>query len=393
MQYRTDKKTGNQISVLGFGCMRFPRNAGLTEGLVRKAIRQGINYFDTAYMYSGSEETLGQILSKDGLRQKVYLATKLPIALCRGAADFDKYFDRQLERLKTDHIDYYLMHMITDMGQWKRLCGFGIEDWIRENKASGKIRQIGFSFHGSCNEFLDVLDAYDWEFCQLQYNYSDENYQAGVTGLKAAAEKGIPVIIMEPLLGGKLAVGLPAEAAELFQNADGQLSPAGWALRWLWNQPEVTCLLSGMNDDRQLDENILVANNSFPDMLTRQEIEIYRNVKNLFNSSYKVPCTGCGYCMPCPRHVNIPACFAAYNTSFAIGKGAGRWQYITSTGWTSEIHSHASLCAKCGTCERHCPQNIEIIKSLEEVSKKMEPFWFKPAISIVRKFLHRGKRA
>lgn len=392
MKYRMDKRSGNQLSALGFGCMRFPRNTGLTEELIKKSILQGVNYFDTAYLYGGSEETLGQILSKNGLRKQVFIATKLPLILCRNAGDFDRFFNKQLERLKTDYIDYYLMHMITDMEQWKKFCRWGIEEWIAEKKASGQIKQIGFSFHGSGHEFIEVLNAYDWEFCQIQYNYSDENYQAGITGLKAAAEKEIPVIIMEPLLGGKLATGLPTKAVELFEAADPNLSPAGWALRWLWNQPEVTCIISGMNAEQQLDENLRVAETTTPGILTKQEIETYRQVKEVFNASYKVPCTGCGYCMPCPQHVNIPACFAAYNTSFSIGKGVAMQQYMTSTGGVSDIQAYASLCVKCGKCESHCPQNIAIIDSLQAVRKKMEPFWYKPTLFVARKFLQRGKK-
>ncbi len=397
MQYRVDQKTGNKLSILGFGCMRFPKNLGATdmqktEMLIKKAINEGINYFDTAYIYGGSEEALGQVLLKNNLREKVYIATKLPLMICRSVADFDKYFNIELERLKTDYIDYYLMHMITDVKLWEKLCSWGIEDWIKEKKKSGKIKQIGFSFHGKRDDFLELLDAYDWEFCQIQYNYSDENYQAGVTGLKKAAEKGIPVIIMEPLLGGKLATGLPPSAVALFKQANSELSPAAWALRWLWNQPEVTLLLSGMNDSKQLEENIRIANDATPNMLTEQENETYRKVISAFSASYKVHCTGCNYCMSCPHGVNIPACFAAYNTYYSISKGAGIQQYVMSTGGMSDFQSYASHCKKCGKCEKHCPQNIEIIKSLEAVSKKMEPIWYKPAMSIARKVMRNNKK-
>lgn len=392
MQYREDHKAGNQISALGFGCMRFPKNMADSENLVQKAVEQGINYFDTAYMYPQNEETLGQILLKNQLRDKIFIATKLPLLLCRNTADFDKYFEKQLKRLKTDYIDYYLMHMITDLAQWKKLCSWGIEDWIAKKKVSGEIRQIGFSFHGSQSEFLAVLEAYDWEFCQIQYNYSDENYQAGVTGLHAAGKKEIPVIIMEPLLGGKLATGLPEKAVNLFREANPELSPAGWGLRWLWNQPEVTCVISGMDAMEQLEENIKVVKTALPGILTPEEEDVFLRVKNVFSESYKVPCTGCGYCMPCPKNVDIPACFAAYNTSYSIGKSTGMHQYMLGTGGTSEKPGYASLCVKCGKCETHCPQNIKIRDSLKDVGKRMEPFWWRPGMFVVHKFLHRKKK-
>ena len=194
MQYRTDDRSGNQLSVLGFGCMRLPRAIGgidlkQTEQMILHAVREGVNYFDTAYLYPGSEVTLGKIIAGNGLRDKIYLATKLPIALCRRPEDFDRYFSVQLKNLQTDCIDYYLMHNINSLAQWRMLCGLGIEDWIRRQRENGRIKQIGFSFHGAGDEFLSVIDAYDWEFCQIQYNYSDENFQAGIKGLKRAADR------------------------------------------------------------------------------------------------------------------------------------------------------------------------------------------------------------
>ncbi|MCL2826897.1 MAG: aldo/keto reductase, partial [Eggerthellaceae bacterium] len=264
MQYRTDPKSGNELSILGFGCMRFPRILGKTdfnktEQLVARSIEEGVNYFDCAYLYPGSEETLGTILQKNGLRDKVYIATKLPLMKCKTAADFDALFTTQLERLKTDHIDYYLMHNLSDMALWKQLGDLGVEAWIAEKKAQGAIRQVGFSFHGKNNEFLDLLDAFDWDFCQIQYNYLNITYQAGLSGLLAAHEKGLPVIVMEPLLGGKLAKNLPKAAAQVFSQADPKRLPADWAFRWLFDQEAVTVVLSGMNSDAQLEENLRTA--------------------------------------------------------------------------------------------------------------------------------------
>lgn len=393
MQYRKDNKSGNELSILGFGCMRFPQKLGIidmekTEKLIMDSIHNGVNYFDTAYIYTGSEAALGQILEKNKVRDKIYIATKLPIYLCKNYSDFDKFLNTQLERLRTDYIDYYFMHMLCSPSQWENLCKLGIEKWIAEKKASGKIRNVGFSYHGKRDDFAPLVDAYEWDFCQIQYNYVNINYQAGEKGLKYANSKGLPVIIMEPLLGGKLATGLPADAVSAFKSADSSFSPVAWALRWLWNQPEVTVVLSGMNEFSQLNENILLAEKSIPNMLTEKENDTFDNVIKIFNESYKIPCTGCGYCMPCPKNVNIPACFAAYNSSFAIDKGTGRQQYLTGTGVTSKFPAYAGLCVKCGKCEKHCPQNIKIREQLDVVEKRMEPFWFKAMSSVIKFFVH-----
>ncbi|MDR3248620.1 MAG: aldo/keto reductase [Treponema sp.] len=381
MQYRVDSRSGNKLSVLGLGCMRFPSILGAidmrkAEGLVMRSIDGGVNYFDTAWAYSGSEDALGSILEKNRVRDKVYIATKLPVIVLRGKGDFDKYFNKELERLRTDHVDYYLMHMLTDTDLWNKLKSWGIEEWIAAKKKSGQIRQIGFSYHGSCDEFLKLVDDDIWEFCQIQYNYSDENFQAGLTGLRKAAEK-MPVMIMEPLLGGKLADGLPAEAVQVFTKANPQLSPAGWGLNWVWNQGEVALLLSGMSDLSQLEENLKLADAAQPGMLGAADMDTYRQVLAVVNRAYKIRCTGCNYCMPCPRGVNIPGCFAAYNASYAIGYVAGMQQFVTSTGLTSERSGSPSLCVKCGKCESHCPQHLGIVRSLGQVRRKMEPFWLR----------------
>jgi predicted aldo/keto reductase-like oxidoreductase len=375
--------------------MRFPRNLGLvdmrkTERLVLEAIEGGINYFDTAYAYPGNEEALGAVLEKNGVRERVYIASKLPLAICRGPEDFDRFFTKQLERLRTTHIDYYLMHMLTDEASWEKLCGWGIREWIAGKKKAGTIGQLGFSFHGIQDEFLKLIDDYDWDFCQIQYNYAGENFQAGKKGLKKAAAKGLPCIIMEPLLGGKLATGLPREAVKLFKGEAPQFSPAAWGLRWLWDQEELTVVLSGMNEPEQLRENLDLAASATPGMLSPGERETFRRVLALFNESYKIRCTGCNYCMPCPRHINIPACFAAYNTSYAMGLVQGMQQYTTSTGVTSEHMSGAGLCVKCGRCEKHCPQHLPIMASLQLVRGRLEPFWYRWIIGLARLFL--GKR-
>jgi len=402
LQYRIDKRSGNKLSVLGLGCMRFPRTFGIidmqkTEEIIMRSIELGVNYFDTAWIYSGSEEALGAILEKNlgqrsfPARDKIYIATKLPIVMTKKPEDFDRFFDQSLQRLKTDYIDYYLLHMLTDMEQLRTLKNWGIEEWIARKKKMGQIRQIGFSFHGSGSEFLKILDDYDWEFCQIQYNYSDENFQAGVTGLRAAAGK-MPVVVMEPLLGGKLASGLPKDAVKIFQNADANLSPAGWALNWLWNQEEVTTILSGMNAMDQLEENARLADAAKTGMLGDAGKAVYADVLEYVNRSCKIRCTGCNYCMPCPVGVNIPGSFSAYNAMYSMGYVEGMKQFITSTGFTSEKGSSPGLCVKCGKCETHCPQNIPIMKELVNVKKRMEPWWIRFAGVCARAFLGKSRK-
>jgi predicted aldo/keto reductase-like oxidoreductase len=374
--------------------MRFPRNiAGIdmrkTEEMIMRSIAGGVNYFDTAWMYPGSEEAIGTIFEENNVREKIYIATKLPLVLVKGPADFDRYFCQSLKRLKTDYIDYFLMHMITDIDQWEKLKEWGIENWFTEKKKAGQVRQIGFSFHGSCPEFLKVIDDYDWGLSQIQYNYSDENYQAGVTGLKKAAEK-MPVVVMEPLLGGKLATGLPKEALTIFKKANPNLSPAAWGLNWVWNQEEVVLLLSGMSTMAQLEENLDLADAAQPRMLGETDMGTYRQALAIINRSCKIRCTGCNYCMPCPRGVNIPACFSAYNALYSMGYIEGIKQFVTSTGLTSERSSSPSLCVQCGKCETHCPQHLPIIRHLAQVRRHMEPFWLRGIGVCARAFL--GKK-
>ena len=397
MQYRIDKKTGNKISILGFGCMRFP-SAHKAEILVKHAVDKGINFFDTAWIYAGNEETLGSILHKNNLRSKVYIQTKLPVILFKRSSssiDFDKYFNQSLERLRTDYVDYYLLHMMTDMDQWKRLKDWGIENWIAQKKKSGQIKQIGFSFHGSGSEFIKILDDYNWETVLIQHNYFDENFQAGVNGLRAASAK-MPVSIMEPLLGGKLATGLPKEAAKIFRNANvnnanGEpLSPAIWAFNWLWNQGEVTTVLSGMNTLEQLEENISAAEVSYVNMIDDSKKAVYKAALEAINRACKNRCTGCNYCMPCPVGVNIPGSFSAYNTVYSMGYIEGVKQYATSTGLMSVKSGSPSLCINCGKCELNCPQKIQIMSELKIVRKKMEPWFIKFVGACARAIL--GKR-
>ena len=386
MQYRKDK-LGNELSVLGYGCMRFPQKLGRidmaqTEEQLLEAISRGVNYLDTAYIYPGSEAAVGKILEKNGLREKVYIATKLPHYLIKDRQQAEKLFQEELRRLRTDHIDYYLMHMLTDTDTWRRLENMGIKDWIQEKKASGAIRQIGFSYHGNTDTFCRLVDAYDWDFCQIQYNYMDEHSQAGRRGLDYAAEKGLPVIIMEPLRGGKLVKGLPREAVQLFHHRREKYTPAGWALRWLWDQEKVTVVLSGMNSMEMIRENIATAETALPGGMDREQQEFLRQVVKAINAKMKVGCTGCGYCMPCPKGVDIPGTFAAYNRCSQEGKFAGLREYFMATA-TRKNSAAASNCVGCGKCEKHCPQALPIRQHLKDAQKQLEV----PIYKIARKFV------
>ncbi len=387
MNYRTDKY-GNQISVLGFGCMRFPQTAGVidkkaTEKLICKAVESGVNYFDTAYIYPGSEAALGELLEKNKLRDKVYIATKLPHYLIRSKEGMENTFQEHLKRLRTDHIDYYLMHMLSDIATWQRLVSMGILDWLEEKKRSGKIRQIGFSYHGNSDMFCKLIDAYEWDFCQIQYNYMDEHSQAGRRGLNYAAERGIPVVIMEPLRGGKLVKRLPEEATRLFASHPVKRTPAQWALEWLWDQKNVTCVLSGMNSMEVLEENLVTAARAQADVFTADDQQMLRKVVAALNSKMKVGCTGCGYCMPCPKHVDIPGTFAAYNRRYSENRFWGLVDYAMCTAMRG-TSTAASNCIGCGKCEQHCPQGISIRKELANAKREQEGLLYKGFRKIVK---------
>ena len=392
MQYRKDKN-GNALSILGYGCMRFTRKgSGIdmekTEQELLSAYRAGVNYFDTAYIYPGSEAAVGEIFERNHIREKIHLATKLPQYLIGNQAALDRFFKEELSRLRTDYVDYYLMHHLTDVAMWEKLKSVGIVDWIREKKQSGAIRNIGFSYHGNTENFLKILNDYDWDFCQIQYNYLDEVAQAGKAGLHAAAAKGIPVMIMEPLRGGKLVNMLPEKAKKAMQESGRGWSAAEWGLRWLYNQPEVTVVLSGMNSLEMVEANCRTASEAQAGSLTSADFETLEKVKRAICEKEKVGCTGCRYCMPCPKGVDIPGIFRCYNTMFTESKKEGRSQFIQTVGLT-KVPAFASQCIRCGKCEQHCPQSIPIRDKLQEADRALRPLPYKAAIQIARMFMLR----
>lgn len=387
MNYRKDRY-GNDISILGYGCMRFTQSAGKVdldkaEREIMAAYRGGVNYYDTAYVYPGSEAALGEILARNQIRDSVKIATKLPHYLIRNENSMEKYFSEQLTRLQTDHVDYYLMHMLTDVQTWERLKKLNILEWLEEKKRSGAIRQIGFSYHGNSDMFCQLVDAYDWDFCQIQYNYMDENSQAGRRGLLYAASKGIPVIIMEPLRGGRLVHKLPEQAVKIFNQYSISHTPVQWALRWLWNQPEVTCVLSGMNSVEMVEDNVATANDVQIGELGENEEKMLQEVVNAINVKMKVGCTGCGYCMPCPKGVDIPGTFAAYNRYYTDSRMTALQEYIMCTAMR-KTSSAASNCIECGKCEKHCPQHIGIREELKNARRRLEGPVYKVARQVVK---------
>lgn len=375
MQYRVNKEK-EALSLLGYGCLRFPKRFGRidkekTKEQIALAVSLGINYFDTAYIYKGSEAVLGECLKELSLRDQVNIATKLPHYLVKTEKDFERYFTQQLKKLRTNRVEYYLMHMLPDVETWERLKKLKVMEWLEKKKKSGQIKYIGFSYHGNTKNFCELLDVYPWDFCQIQYNYLDEHSQAGRKGLHRAADLKIPVIIMEPLRGGRLANLLPKQAVALFSAAKPSSTPAEWAFRWLYDQPEVTVVLSGMNSKRMILENAKIASKTKQNSLTQQEKQVYEQVKKVIARFTKVDCTGCGYCMPCPKGVDIPGAFRCLNVASMDGAYRAFREYFMCTAMR-KTPSHVSLCVECGACEKHCPQKIPIRKKLKEAAYTLE---------------------
>lgn len=373
MEYRQ-----NDWSILGFGCMRFPKKGGSvdmkeTERELAYAIAHGVNYFDTAYIYRGNEKVLGELVAKNHWRAQIQIATKMPHYLIHSIDELEKLFCEQLKRLQTDYVDNYLMHMLPDVHIWKKLVRMGILDWINEKKENGQIRRIGFSYHGNSQNFIALLDAYDWEFCQVQYNYMDIHNQAGAEGVAYAAKKGIPVIIMEPLRGGRLVNGLPKKAKDLFAAAEPKRSPAEWGLRWLWNQPEISVVLSGMNSMAMIQENIRIADTVKVGEMTETDGAMFEDVRNAVNEKMKVPCTGCGYCQPCPYGVDIPGAFRCYNVRYTDNFFTGMAREISDVYDFQGQNGPMRLCAdNAANANSIVRQGIAVRKELKQVVRHME---------------------
>lgn len=370
MHYRGITKDNIQISPLGFGCMRFPildNDSGkIDEGkaieMLRYAIDNGVNYIDTAYPYhkGNSEYLVGKAL-KDGYRQKVYLATKLPSWLMKTYEDFDRYLEEQLKKLDTEYIDFYLLHSLNKK-HWEKLKELNVFEFLEKAQEVGKIKYIGFSFHDDLDVFKEIVDYYDWDFCQIQLNYVDRDYQAGLEGLKYAYEREISTIIMEPIKGGKLVNPSP-EIKELWDENHIKRTPADWALRWVLNHKEVSLLLSGMSNLEQVKENISTVSDASPNHLSTKELDIIDKVTNIYEEKTKVGCTSCEYCLPCPEDVAIPEVFQIYNELSIFGtQESSRNMYKNYI----EKEIDASRCIECGRCETLCPQNLEVIEYLKE---------------------------
>ena len=398
MLYRRMKKTGDELSILGFGCMRLPQKRGMpgqgkidgkrATAQIRYVIDRGANYIDTAFLYhmGGSESFLGLAL-REGYRDKVRLATKLPIPSIKAFEDMSHLLSIQLDKLATDRIDYYLLHNL-HRSSWDKMKMLGALKFLEMAKKEGRIVNAGFSFHGDIDTFKEIVDAYDWSCCQIQYNYLDEKNQAGTEGLKYAANKGLGVIVMEPLRGGHLAGKVPDEVQAIWNEGDVKRSPAEWALRWVWNHPEVTVVLSGMNDEAHIDENLRIADKALPNSLTEKELTLISRVEAAYRKLTKAGCTGCGYCMPCPSGVEIPGCFEAYNISHMLNaKQGARMAYITLASDVARAEpAYASLCKECGKCVEKCPQHLPIPELLKEVSKEFEDTRMKVIVWVAKRF-------
>jgi len=375
-------KNGDELSILGFGAMRMPT---LEDGSIDqpRAIRQihdcidkGVNYIDTAWPYHGCQsEPLVAAALADGLRDRVKIATKLPSWAVESREAMDRFLNRQLEKLQTDRIDYYLLHAL-DGNSWDKLDGMGVIDFLEKALEAGKIVNAGFSFHGSADDFIRIVDAYPWTFCQIQYNYLDQQLQAGTAGMKYAASKDLGVIAMEPLRGGNIALPTPPPAvAEIWNESEQKRTPVEWALRWIWDQPEVTLVLSGMNDESHIAENIAIASDALPNSLTEAERKLVDRVADKYRELMKVPCTACGYCLPCPVGVMIPEIFETYNKMHMWGNEAeGRFMYAARMcgGLSNRPSGFASQCTQCGQCTEKCPQQIQIPENLATIAEELE---------------------
>ena len=371
MKYRKFGRLTWKPSALGFGAMRLPflndDPAQIDEkkavSMIRQAVERGVNYIDTAYPYHGgnSEKVVGKAL-KGGCREKVKIATKMPSWLIEKASDLDRIFEEQMERLDVDGIDFYLFHNLSSVF-WPKIEKADGLRWAEKKQAEGLITHLGFSFHDEFAFFKTVIDAYDkWDFCQIQYNYADQEYQAGKKGLEYAVSRGLGVIIMEPLKGGQLAADPPPAVASLWDKMSEKRPPAYWAFKWLWDQEDVAFLLSGMSTPEQVRENCNYADQAEPGALTSGDREVLEEIREAYENLRPVPCTACGYCIPCPKEIPIPRILELYNNAEIYGfLDTSKLSY-----WFIKEDHRADNCIECGECEEKCPQNIPIIESLRK---------------------------
>lgn len=399
MQYRTVPKTGEKLSVLGYGCMRLPAKGGRelssfidiekAKAQIFYAIDNGVNYLDTAYTYhlGASESFLGEHILNGPYREKVNIATKLPCFLISKRESIEKIFEKQLSKLKVDYIDYYFLHALEGIS-FEKMLDLGIIDFINREKARGRIRNMGFSYHGRREDFKKIVDSYDWIFTMAQFNILDEHFQAGIEGIQYAAEQKLAVFAMEPLRGGSLANRVPKEVQKIYDSAHVKRSAVDWALRWVLDHSEITMLLSGMNEMSQIKENIEVVSNALPNTLSKDEKNIIRNVRNKYIDLLKVKCTGCGYCLPCPVNIDIPSALKYFNEYHMISRlGAKARHALYAAVRTSDGNPHwASSCINCGQCEENCPQHLPIREHLKAVTKDLESSSWKLFAKLVRIF-------
>ncbi len=385
IQTRTIKKTGEEVSLLGLGAMRLPTRNGRIDKqkatkLVNYAIDHGVTLIDTAYLYhNGESETFLRNILQDR-RNDVQISTKLPVWFVKKEEDLEEYLDKQMEKLGVEYIDYYFLHSL-NYETYKRLKPLHVLEFLDRIKKEGKVKHVGFSYHDNYEDFTKIIDDYDWDMCLLQYNFIDEEVQAGRKGVQYAYNHDVSVFIMEPLKGGLLAHDVPEKVKITMENENIDETPSRWALKWLANQKEITCILSGMSEIEQLDENIETMNSTEPNSISEKELQVYNNVKKVYDELIQIPCTQCRYCMPCPAHVNIPTCFEAYNAKYIFKKNT---QYtFRVSGIMGGKPGYASNCISCGACISKCPQKINIPLELKKVSDELEPFGLKTFMKLV----------
>ncbi len=402
MQYRTMPKSNDKLSILGYGCMRLPTRAGgETSRLIDKsratqqihgAIDAGVNYLDTAWLYhlGASESFLGEYVLVDGYREKVFIATKLPCMIISKKEKIEEIFNKQLEKLHVDYIDYYLLHSLKG-STWDKMLSLGIIEFMDKIRKEGKVRHMGFSFHGNHDDFVRIVDAYDWDFAQVQFNILDENFQAGIKGIEYASSKGLGIIVMEPLRGGALVGKIPKEVQKIYDEASVKRSAADWAFRWIYNHPAITLVLSGMNVDEHIRENIKIASDAMPNGLNEEEMSIVQRARDMYLQIMQVNCTGCGYCIPCPAGINIPNSFKNLNNYHMFGKMEAKISHLVINGvMTEDGKPHwTSACIDCGKCEQACPQGIKIREKFKYVQKDLEGVGVRSITKVARFFKNR----